>query len=59
MALVKAPQGEVTVWEGINCFTVGTAPLEIPDAFLQAALDAGAVEAKVTKAAPKAAAKAE
>jgi hypothetical protein len=49
MALVKAPQGEVTVWEGINCFIIGTGPLEIPDALLPAALAAGAVEADQVK----------
>jgi hypothetical protein len=53
MALVKAPQGEVTVWEGVNHFTIGTEALEIPDALLPAALAAGAVEAGQVSTASK------
>jgi hypothetical protein len=53
MALVKALQGEVRVLDGINYFTIGTEPSEIPDAFLPAALEAGAVEVRQTKPASK------
>lgn len=57
MALVKSPEGTITVAEGIHLAHVGTEPQEIPAVLLPAALAQGCVEVKVAKPAPKTATK--
>ena len=59
MALVKALNGEIRVVDGFHVFTVGTEPVEISDALVEAAVSQGCqlVDGKVAKPAAKAPAK--
>ena len=41
MALVKSDKGDIRVVEGAHIFTVGTKPVEIPDALVDAAVSQG------------------
>ena len=61
MAQVKALKDTITVVDGIHCFHVGTEPVEIPDALVDAAVSQGCqlVDNKPANKAKPAPAKAE
>lgn len=52
MALVKALNGEIQVVDGIHSFTVGSAPIEIPDALVDSAVSQGCQLVENKKPAP-------